>query len=60
MNRLKNTNDEKCCGNCRYNKRDWTNPHNPDFYCACEESDVYGCNTAYTDDCEEWEKKDNG
>ena len=23
---------EKCCGECKYNKRDWTNPNNPDSY----------------------------
>ena len=25
---------EKCCGNCKYSERDWTNPNNPDFYCS--------------------------
>ena len=24
------------CGNCKYNRRDWTNPNNPDFYCGNE------------------------
>ena len=36
---------EKICGECKYNKRDWTNPNNPDFYCSNERSDYYGYNT---------------
>ena len=46
------------CGECRYNKRDWTNPKNPDFYCSNERSENYGYNTAYTDTCDEWEGKE--
>lgn len=46
------------CGTCRYNRRDWTNPNNPDFYCGNEDGDNYGCNTAYTDGCDEWEDKE--
>ena len=46
------------CGACKYNKRDWTNPNNPNFYCNNEMSDCYGCNTAYTDTCDEWACKE--
>lgn len=50
-------NEERWCGNCRYNKRDWTNRENLDFYCSNEDSDAYGCNTLYEDGCDEWEEK---
>ena len=43
------------CGECKYSKRDWTNPQNTDYYCSNEYSDAYGCNTMYTDGCEEGE-----
>lgn len=46
------------CGECKYSKRDWTNPQNTDYYCSCEDSDAYGCNTMYTDGCEEGEPKE--
>ena len=46
------------CGECKYNKRDWTNPNNPDFYCSNEDSDNYGYNTAYSDGCDDWEGQD--
>lgn len=49
-------NEERWCGNCRYNKRDWTNRENLDFYCSNEDSDAYGCNTLYEDGCDEWEE----
>ena len=46
---------EKCCGKCKYNKRDWTNPNNPDFYCSNEDSWSYGYNTEYMHSCEDFE-----
>ena len=45
------------CGECKDNKRDWTNPKNPDFYRSNERSDYYGYNTDYNDTCEEWEQR---
>lgn len=45
------------CGECKYNRRDWTNPDNPDFYCVNEDCDNYGYNTMYSDGCEDGEKK---
>ena len=50
--------EEKCCGTCRFNRRDWTNPDNPDFYCGNEDSEGRGFNTAYMDVCEDWEEKE--
>ena len=49
---------DEVCGTCKYNKRDWTNPNNPDFYCGNERSDYYGDNTEYKTTCEEWEGKE--
>ena len=43
------------CGNCKYNKRDWTNKNNPDFYCGNENSDNYGYNTSDVGSCEDGE-----
>lgn len=48
---------KEVCGTCKFNRRDWTNPKNPDFYCGNEESDNYGYNTAYSDGCEDWEER---
>ena len=45
------------CGECVYNRRDWTNPKNTDYYCGNEDSDNYGCNTEYSDGCEDGEEK---
>ena len=50
--------NEECCGTCKYNKRDWTNLNNPDFYCSCEWSENYGYNTEYTTKCDEYEEKE--
>ena len=49
---------DEVCGTCKYNKRDWTNPNNPDFYCSNERSNYYGDNTEYKTTCEEWEGKE--
>ena len=49
--------EEKVCGMCKHNKRDWTNSFNPDFYRANKDCDFYGYNTAYKDGCEDWEEK---
>ena len=49
---------KECCGNCKYNKRDWTNKNNHDFYCGNEQSDNYGYNTAYLDSCDDFEEKE--
>lgn len=45
------------CGTCKHNKRDWTNPNNPDYYCNNSEGEMYGANTGYTDGCEDREEK---
>lgn len=49
---------KECCGNCKYNQRDWINNNNPDFYCGNENSDNYGYNTDYLDSCEDFEEKE--
>lgn len=46
----------KCCGECKYNKYDRTDQ---DYYCGNDHSDNYGCNTAYSDCCEDYEEKGN-
>lgn len=48
----------KKCGECKYNRRDWTNPDNTDFYCGNDMSENHGYNTGYSDGCEDWENKD--
>ena len=50
---------DSICGTCEWNRRDWTNPNNPDYYCGNKESEAYGCNTGYTDGCDEWEDNDD-
>lgn len=50
--------EERICGTCACNVRDWTNKDNTDFYCKNPDSYCYGCNTAYTDGCEDWEEKE--
>ena len=57
LNKVKGSEDE-VCGTCKYNRRDWTNPNNSDFYCSNERSDFYGDNTEYKTTCEEWEGKE--
>jgi len=49
----------KTCGTCKYNRPDWTNEQNLDFYCGNEISENYGYNTMYSDVCEDWEAKDD-
>ncbi len=47
------------CGECKYNRRDWTNPDNTDFYCGNDMSENYGYNTGYSDGCEDGEDKND-
>lgn len=49
---------DKRCSNCTYSRPDWTNPNNPDHYCANEDSDEYGNNVEYIYGCEEWSDED--
>lgn len=57
MERTGDGDTERVCGTCRYNRRDWTNPKNSDFYCNREDGDFYGDNTSYTDTCDDWESR---
>ncbi len=41
---------KEICGNCKYNKRDFSKPQNQgyaEFCCGNEESDMYGVPTSY-------------
>ena len=42
----------ECCGNCAYNRY-----QDGEFVFGNPESEAYGCATAYTDNCEEYEEK---
>ena len=46
-------NEQKVCGNCRFNKHD-----SQDFYCGNECSEFFTDYTKYGDSCEDWEEKD--
>ena len=50
------------CGECKYNKRDFSKPQNSgyaEFCCDNEDSDNYGVPTMYDDSCEDFEEKDD-
>ena len=49
------------CGECKYNKIDFSKPQNSgyaEFCCGNEESDNYGVPTMYDDSCEDFEEKE--
>lgn len=49
------------CGNCKYNKRDFSKPQNVgyvEFCCGNEISEEYGIPTFYDDSCDGWEEKE--
>ena len=49
------------CGECKYNKRDFSKPQNSGYaeFCCCnEDSDNYGLLTMYNDSCEDFEEKE--
>ena len=48
------------CGECKYNKRDFSKPQNSsyaEFCCGNEDSDNYGVPTMYDDSCDDFEEK---
>ena len=50
------------CGECKYNKRDFSKPQNSgylEFCCGNEDSDCYGIPTMYDDSCDDFEEKDD-
>ena len=50
------------CGECKYNKRDFSKPQNSGYaeFCCCnEDSDCYGIPTMYDDSCDDFEEKDD-
>ena len=48
---------ENTCDNCKYNVPDWTNKENNDHYCENEDSEYFGFNTDWVEDCDEWKEK---
>ena len=49
------------CGECKYNKRDFSKPQNSgyaEFCCGNEDSDNYGVPTMYDDSCDDFEEKE--
>ena len=44
--------EQKYCGTCRWKRRE-----NGEWVCTNDESDAYGLDVAYDDECEEWEGK---
>ena len=49
------------CGECKYNKRDFSKPQNSgyaEFCCGNEDSDNYGLPTMYDDSCDDFEEKE--
>lgn len=52
---------KKCCGNCKYSKRNFLNPLGKgyvEFYCNNGRSDNYCVPTFYDDTCEDFEEKE--
>ena len=52
---------KEVCGNCKYNKRDFSKPQNKgyaEFCCGNEESEEYGVPTFYDDSCDCFEEKE--
>jgi hypothetical protein len=45
------------CSECKYSKKDWTNPNNPDHYCSNQYSDYYGYNIIFMQGCDDGEAK---
>lgn len=53
---------KEVCGNCKYNKRDFSKPQNSgyvkEFCCGNEDSENYSVPTFFDETCEDWEEKD--
>ena len=52
---------KECCGNCKYNKRDFSKPQGKgyfEFCCGNEESDNYSVPTFWDDVCDDFEEKE--
>lgn len=52
---------KECCGNCKYNKRDFSKPQNSgyaEFCCGNEDSSEYGVPTFFDDTCDDFEEKE--
>lgn len=52
---------KEVCGNCKYNKRDFSKPQNAgysEFCCSNPDSENYSVPTFYDDTCDDWEEKE--
>jgi hypothetical protein len=50
---------KEVCGNCKYNKRDFSKPQGYiEFCCGNENSEEYGIPTFFDDTCDAWEDKE--
>lgn len=52
---------KECCGNCKYNKRDFSKPQGEgysEFCCGNEDSENYSVPTFFDDTCDDFEEKD--
>lgn len=49
--------EEKCCGTCTWHKPSWKTGHLQGYHCTNEESEGYGLQTDYEDECMDWEEK---
>ena len=45
---------EQTCETCKYNEQDETSA---EYYCECEDSEYFGFNTDWVEDCDEWQEK---
>lgn len=51
----------ECCGNCKYNKRDFSKPQGKgysEFCCGNEDSENYSVPTFWDDTCDDFEEKE--
>ena len=54
--------NDPCCGTCKWHKPDGHAKHpvvgGKDWVCANRDSDAYGCYTAYSDGCRDYEERE--
>lgn len=47
---------KRCCGTCIHHKP-LNDKASRDWYCDNENADAYGCETEYSDECEDYEER---
>ena len=45
---------DECCGTCKYHRRDGS-----EWICNNEDSEMYACYTDYTDECGDYEERED-